>query len=342
MIANDRISQLNMTSGSSKRQVQVDLTPDAGTWTCLASTGGCGKTGINVDHVMALGEASRHNYACGGGRLYWIDTPRRAQQITAAGTVEVTADAWTCRTCAASGDGEQVLAHGVLHAQLCGVTDSEAVAAMLVADNPVLHRAMSEWVDERVQDGLADLREQLRGSEELRQLAEQATEEASAANADVAAILAADSDKLRAEVTKPDLKASVLVAASVGAVVAGGGALGGADLPAAAIGAGAGAVAAAVGAVVTLLVAMRPGISDDPDALVTTNIRDTEGQVEAARKRVQAPDLDAMGRERGVLQALVLRKARLTRHAIHAALGSIGLAVVTAAIGAVTALVGGA
>ena len=367
------LSRMTLKSqGTGERSVEVHLDKDGGRWRCLPVSGGCGAVEKHSDHVMTMGAATAHNMTCGADSRepVWCRAPRRAQEITGphGAEVTITGGRWDCCTCGQGGSGDDpafLAAVAGIHTVLCGADDSEAAAATLVKGNSTLHRAMSEWVDERVDGGLADLREQLQSSEELRKLAEQtaelAAEEASAANSerkdiidenrvleqrlkdvDTASTLVADSDKLRAEVTKPDLKASVLVAAAVGAVVAGGGALGSADLPVAAVGTGAGAVFAAVASVVTLLVAMRPGVSSDPDTLVTSQIRDVDGQIDQARRRVQDPDLEALGRERAGLQRLARRKFALVRYAIDGALGSIGLAVVTAVIIAVTDLVGGA
>jgi|GEM_PF-5746074 len=179
-------AQVSMGVGDQEYPVKVVLEAGHGAWTCLGAKGGCGATGVNADHLVALGAATLHNLRCQGDFISgddksFLTAPRRARRITGphGAVVTITSGRWDCQTCQQTGVDEDeacLAAIGGIHTVLCGATDSEAAAATLVKDNDTFHHAMSEWVGERVEGGLAELQEQLANSLDMCQLAEQATE----------------------------------------------------------------------------------------------------------------------------------------------------------------------
>lgn len=355
----DGFSQITLTMGSA-REVEVRLDAAGGAWECLIEQGGCGRSGRDPDHLVALGAATVHNVQCArrGQELGWFGRPKRVQKVAGpAATVVVMGDRWECRVCgevAGPWGGARVAATAGVHALMCGAEDTAAAAQALGDASADLYQVMGEWVERRVEDvteATDDLRRharQLAARMEAVELdrdaavarataAVQAQEAAEQRlNGEVAEALLGDADRLRAATARPDTKASVLAAASVGAVIAAAGPLTTATLPTAAVITGGAAVAGAVIAVAALLVAMRPSIATSPDALVTSDIRDVPGQVDQARRRVQ--DLDALAREREALQRLARAKFGWTRYAIDAAMAALVLTVATVLI----ALIGGA
>jgi|GEM_PF-6394357 len=329
----------HMTLSGTDTVVVIALDADGGTWLCRS----CDAHGTATDHVVTRGEAAAHLDVC---VLHdppaVLTAPVRALTLTGAtGTeVVVTGHAWRCGTCARTDHSSQVLVHAAIHAETCGAADPQAVARYITTTIP----AAREVVDEATTQATSDLRDRIvRLTDDLRDtqaLADVAVDERDEArrryDQDVAADIQSDIRDLRGEAGRADTKASILAAAVGAGLVAGVHALstGALSVPVTATGGAAGL--AGVGVIGVLLTVLRPRVSSDEHALVTSVIGDDEHQVSVARERVQEPNLDGMATEKRTMQRIVATKYGRIGHAVTATGVAVVLAVAAIAIHIIT------